>query len=327
LGASLWSNTQSQFKFRDFDMTQPIEDKLKDMKEAAGTIADGSSICCPSFGYEKVAFAFIRELIRQRKRDLYLYGSGMNVDADMLIGAGCFRKAEIGHIGFENIGLAPCFRRAVENRTMEIEDYSNFIMTMRFWAGMMGLPFVALRSGLGSGVPKTVNKDRATEINCPFTGQKFMAYRAVNPDFTIIHVQRVDTDGNAHVDGPVYDNVQKAKSARNLIVTCEEIVTTDFVRRSPEKTIIPSFLVNTIVEVPFGAHPYACYKYYDYDWEHIENYAEEAKTADGFQNYLERYVYNVGDNWEYLKEVGYEKLLKLRANTSLGYSTYYRKLM
>ena len=121
---------------------------------------------------------------------------------DMLIGAGCFRKAEIGHIGFENIGLAPCFRRSVEKGEMEVEDYSNFIMTMRFWAGMMGLPFIALRSGLGTDIQKTISKNKAREMECPFTGEKLMAYTAVRPDFTIIHVQRVDTEGNAHIDGP-----------------------------------------------------------------------------------------------------------------------------
>jgi len=307
-------------------MTSDIDGKLMPMQEAAKIVTDGSSICCPSFGYEKVAFAFIRELIRQRKKDLYLYGSGMNVDADMLIGAGSFRKAEIGHIGFENIGLAPCFRRMVESGKMQVEDYSNFIMTMRFWAGMMGIPFITLRGGLGTDIPNTISKDKATEIRCPFTNERLMAYRAVNPDFTIIHVQRVDTEGNAHIDGPVYDNVEKAKSAKKLIVTCEEIVTSAMVRQSPEKTKIPSFLVTAIVEVPFGAHPYACYKYYDYDWEHIEHYAEQAKTPDGFQNYLDKYIYGVDDNWAYLKEVGFEKILRLRANTSLGYSTHYRTI-
>jgi len=304
-----------------------IDGKLMTMKEAAKLIVDGSSICCPSFGYEKVAFAFIREIIRQRKKNLYLYGSGMNVDADMLIGAGCLKKAEIGHVGFENIGLAPCFRRSVEQGEMEVEDYSNFIMTMRFWGGMMGLPFVVLKSGLGSDIQKTIGKDKARELECPFTGERLMAYTAVRPDFTIIHVQRVDTEGNAHIDGPVYDNVEKAKSATNLIVTCEEIVTSDVVRRSPEKTMIPGFIVSAIVEVPFGAHPYACFKYYDYDWDHIEQYAEEAKDPVSLRQYLDRYVYNVEDNWEYLKEVGYEKILRLRANTSLGYSTYYNKLV
>ena len=304
-----------------------LEGKLAAMGEAAKMVADGSSICCPSFGYEKVAFAFIRELIRQRKKNLYLYGSGMNVDADMLIGAGCIRKAEIGHIGFENIGLAPCFRREVETGRMEVEDYSNFIMTMRFWAGMMGLPFIPLRSGLGTGIPQTISKEKAREMQCPFTGEKLMAYRAVNPDFTIIHVQRVDTEGNAHIDGPVYDNVEKAKSAKNLIVTCEEIVTPEFVRQTPEKTMIPGFLVKAVVEVPFGAHPYACYKYYDYDWEHIEQYAENAKDPKRFEGYLDKYIHGVEDNWGYLKEIGYEKIIRLKANTSLGYSTYYKKLV
>ncbi|HUK27074.1 MAG TPA: CoA-transferase [Candidatus Acidoferrales bacterium] len=308
-------------------MTNDIQGKLMTMRDAAKIISDGSSICCPSFGYEKVAFAFIRELIRQRKKNLYLYGSGMNVDADMLIGAGCFRKAEIGHIGFENIGLAPCFRRAVETGKMEVEDYSNFIMTMRFWAGMMRMPFVALKSGLGTDILKTIDKEKAAEIQCPFTNERLMAYRAVNPDFTIIHVQRVDTEGNAHIDGPTYDNVEKAKSAKKLIVTCEEIVTNVMVRQSPEKTMIPGFLVTAIVEVPFGAHPYACYRYYDYDWEHIEQYAEQAKTPNGFQEYLDKYIYGVEDNWEYLKQVGFEKILRLRANTSLGYSTHYRSIL
>jgi len=99
------------------------------------------------------------------------------------------------------------------------------------------------------------------------------------------------------------------------------------VRRSPEKTMIPGFLIKAVVEAPFGAHPYACYKYYDYDWEHIEHYAEEAKDPEKFNKYLDDYVYSVDDEWGYLKKIGFEKILKLRANTSLGYSTYYRKLI
>lgn len=303
-----------------------IEDKLKTMQEAVKIIPDGSSICCPSFGYEKVAFAFIRELIRQRKRGLYLYGSGMNVDADILIGAGCVRKAEIGYIGFENIGLAPCFRRMVELGKMEVEDYSNFIMTMRFWAGAMDLPFVPMRQGLASDILTTMPKDKFKEFECPFTKEKLTLARAINPDFTILHVQRVDTEGNASIEGPLYDNLEKAKSAKKLIVTCEEIVTGDFVRKNPEKTMLPKFVVDAVVEVPFGAHPYACYKYYDYDWEHIEYYAKEARDPERFEKYLDEYIFSVDDNWGYLQKISLEKILKLRANISLGYSTYYQKL-
>lgn len=300
--------------------------KFVSLKEACSLIKDGDSIVCPSFGYEKVSFAFIRELIRQRKRGLYLYGSGMNVDADLLIGAGCVQKAEIGYIGFENIGLAPCFRRMVAEGKIEVEDYSNFIMTMRFFAGSMGLPYMAMRSGLGSDILTYANPDHVKQIICPFTGEKLLGVRAVNPDWAALHVQRVDTEGNVSVDGPVYDNVEKAKSAKRIIITCEEIVDTDHLRKMPEKTILPGFLVDYVVEVPFGAHPYACYRYYDYDWEHIEEYAKEAGTPEGFAAYLERFIFSVEDNEGYLEKVGLEKVMKLRANTSLGYSTYYERV-
>ncbi|MCL4559457.1 MAG: hypothetical protein M1281_02435 [Chloroflexi bacterium] len=306
--------------------TGNLKDKLLPLKEAVGLVSDGSSIVCPSFGYEKVAFAFIRELIRQGKKDLYLYGSGMNVDADMLIGAGCISAAEIGHIGFENIGLAPCFRRAAESGKMKVEDYSNFIMTMRFFAGGMGIPFMPIRTGMGSDVIAYANPDHVIEMDSPFTGEKILAVKAVHPDFAILHVQRVDTEGNVSIEGPKYDNVEKAKSAKCLIVTCEEIVEPEFVQSQPEKTILPGFLVDHVAVVPFGAHPYACYGYYDYDWEHIETYAQQAKTLEGFQSYLDEFIYSTEDETDYQEKLGLQKILGLRSNASLGYSTYYEAI-
>jgi acyl CoA:acetate/3-ketoacid CoA transferase alpha subunit len=304
-----------------------LKEKLITLPEAANLVKDGSSIVCPSFGYEKVSFAFIRELIRQKKKNLYLYGSGMNVDADMLIGAGCIKNAEIGHIGFENIGLAPCFRRAAEAKKINVEDYSNFIMTMRFFAGGMGIPFMPLNSELGSDIVRYGNLEHIREINDPFTNEKFLMVRAVHPDFAVLHVQRVDTEGNVSIEGPRYDNVEKAKSAKKVIVTCEEIVKPSFTRSQPEKTILPSFLVDYIVPVPFGAHPYACYGYYDYDWEHIELYAQMAKTEEGFNKYLSEFILSCSDEAEYRAKIGIEKILALRSNQSLGYSTYYEGIL
>jgi glutaconate CoA-transferase, subunit A len=300
-----------------------LEEKLINLKQAAALIPDSSSIVCPSFGYEKVSFALIREIIRQEKKNLYLFGSGMNVDADMLIGAGCISHAEIGHIGFENIGLAPCFRRAAESGQLKVEDYSNFIMTMRFFAGGLGVPFMPIRSGLGSDLLTYTNPEHVIEMVSPFTQEKIVAVRAVHPDYAILHVQRVDTQGNVSIEGPRYDNVEKAKSAKCVIVTCEEIVEPEFVQARPDKTILPGFLVDYVVVVPFGAHPYACYGYYDYDWEHIEQYAQVARTKDGFQSYLEEYIHSTADELGYQEKIGLKKMQALRSNVSLGYSTYY----
>ncbi len=304
-----------------------LKEKLISLQEAAALIEDGSSIVCPSFGYEKVAFAVIRELIRQKKKNLYLYGSGMNVDADMLIGADCISHAEIGHIGFENIGLAPCFRRAAESGQIKVDDYSNFIMTMRFFAGGLGVPFMPMRSGLGSDVLTYGNSEHILEMVSPFTQEKILAVRAVHPDFAILHVQRVDTEGNVSIDGPRFDNVEKAKSAKCVIVTCEEIVKPEYVQSHPDKTILPGFLVDYVSVVPYGAHPYACYGYYDYDWEHIEQYAQQARTVEGFQEYLDAYIYSTNDETGYQEKIGLKKLLALRCNASLGYSTYYEDIV
>jgi glutaconate CoA-transferase subunit A len=304
-----------------------VAQKLISLSEAAALVKDGSSIVCPSFGYEKVSFAFIRELVRQQKKGLYLYGSGMNVDADILIGAGCIATAEIGHIGFENIGLAPCFRRAAESQRLKVEDYSNFIMTMRFFAGSMGIPFMPLRTGMGSDVLTYANSDHVMEIESPFTQERITAVRAVHPDFAILHAQRVDTDGNVSIEGPKYDNVEKAKSAKCVIVTCEEIVRPEFVQSRPEKTILPNFLVDYVVTVPLGAHPYACYGYYDYDWEHIEFYANIAKTEEGFQRYVEDFILSTKDEAGYQEKIGLKKILSLRTNISLGYSTHYEGIL
>jgi len=170
------------------------------------------------------------------------------------------------------------------------------------------------------------NPSRLREIQCPFTGERLAVVRAIEPDFAVIHAQRVDTSGNVSIEGLRYDNVEKAKAAKTLVVTCEEITDVALTRTMPEKTVIPGFLVDYVVEVPFGAHPYGCYRYYDYDWEHIEDYHNKACTEEGLASYLDAFVYSISSHEEYLERIGLRRLLELRANASTGYSTFYEKL-
>ncbi|GAI25688.1 unnamed protein product, partial [marine sediment metagenome] len=230
--------------------------------------------------------------------------------------------------------IGPRFRKAIENNKIEWEDYSNFGMVLRFTAGAMGLPFLPTKTMFGSdmlvheGINKNVRlKDSriATKkfhvMECPFTGEQILLLPAINIDFCILHVQKVGKDGTVRIYGQTFADIQQALSAKKIIITCEEIVEPKELRANPEQNQIPFFRVNYIIQVPYGAHPYSCFKYYDYDPEQIYLYHEKAGTDDGMKEYLDEFVNGVKDFQEYLGKIGgEEKLQKLRVtDTKLGY--------
>jgi len=253
----------------------------------------------------------------------------------MLIGAGCVRRAELAYEADEAFArIGPRFREAVEKGLIEWEDYSNFGMVQRFAAGAMGIPFIPTRTMLGSDMlkkegfsselrksdPKIASKKFAV-MECPFTGDKIVLLPAIEPDVTIIHAQIVDAQGTVRIYGQNFGDEQQAKAAKKLIVTCEEIVQPKKLREFPEHNCVPFFRVNAIVKVPYGAHPYACYRYYDYDPEFLHLYHKQAEDDASFKEFLHEYIYGVSNWEEYLEKIGGEKKLRmLKADKKLGYA-------
>ena len=311
------------------------EDKVMTLSEAVKLVPDGARISLGGFTTQRHPMAFVHEMIRQKKRNLHAYGHSPGGDWDMLIGAGCIRRMELAYEADEAFArIGPRFRRAVEGGMIEWEDYSNFGMVQRFAAGAMGIPFIPTRTMLGSDM---VNKEgfsaetrkgdskiapkKLVVMDCPFTGDKIVLLPAIQTDVTIIHAQVVDAQGTVRIYGQNFGDEQQAKCAKKLIVTCEEIVQSEELREYPEHNCIPFFRVNAIVKVPYGAHPYACYRYYDYDPEFLHMYHERARDDDSFKKFLDEYVYGVSDWNEYLKKIGGdEKLRKLKADKKLGYA-------
>jgi glutaconate CoA-transferase subunit A len=317
-------------------------DKLISLKEAVEEfIHDGAHITFGGFTMQRHPMAFIREMIRQGKRDLAIYGHSPGIDADILIGAGAVRRVEVAYIGDELfVSPSPNFRRAVEEGTIQWEDYSNFGATLRLVAGALGLPFIPTRTMLGSDMitqsgfgpeerrsdPKAANK-KLVLMDCPFTGDKVVLLPAVNPDVAVIHAQMVGQEGTVRILGQSYADDFVARAARRVVVTAEEIVSEEFIRRHPEQNCIPFFRVDAIVHVPYGAHPTACHAYYDYDPQYYAEYAQAAKAgAKAFQEHLETVVYGVKDHWGYLDRIGgAERLSHLKADPALGYSPAVRR--
>jgi glutaconate CoA-transferase subunit A len=218
-----------------------------------------------------------------------------------------------------------------------VEDYSNYQMTLRFLAGAMGVPFLPTRSGLGTSIvdkwgfppamrtadPKIPNR-KMIVIDNPFDGwaetSRLVLVPAIYPDVTILHVQKADRQGTARIEGLPFADVEQAKAAGHVILTCEELVDPDYLREIPEYNQIPFFCADAVVKVPFGAFPTACYRYYDYDPVYLNRYRLATSDEDRYRDYLNRFVYGVGDHQTLLQRVGAERIEKIKADPRRGYA-------
>jgi glutaconate CoA-transferase subunit A len=298
-----------------------IEDKRITLKEAVNLVSDGSHLFWGGFGFQRPPMAFAHELVRQKKRNLTIYTCGSEMDIDILSGACVVSRFELAFFAIEGIGLVPNIQRRIREGAIEIEDYSNLAMALRFLGGALGVPFMPLKSMLGTDLlAKTRFRTKKAEVmNCPFTGEKVVLVPSVRPDFSIVHVSRVDNEGNAQIDGIRGEDIEGARAGKKLIVMAEEIVDTEFIRAQPDQTVIPNIYVSHVVECPWGSYPMMVYNYYDYDMEHVRAYYDQCKTEEGWQKYCQDYITSFNNHEEFLQKIGIEKLLKLKAKKPRAY--------
>ena len=313
-----------------------MTNKLISLAEAAALVPDGATISFGGFTVQRHPMAFVYELIRLRRRNLYLFGHSGGSDWDILIGAGCIKRVEAAYVADEAFGtIGPRWRQAIQRGDIEWEDYSNFAMVSRFTAGAMGLPFMPTRSLLGSDVlakdslspeqraadPRTASK-KAHVMASPFDpDDQVVLLPAIHTDFTVLHVQKATPSGVIRIEGQTFADFEQALCAGVLIVTAEEIVPEETLRLEAERNRVPYFAVHHVCHVPFGAHPFAVYRYYDYDPWQLKRYHAAAANDAAFQEYLDTYVYSVPDHASYLMAIGGPaRLSALQADPILGYS-------
>jgi len=299
----------------------PVEDKRITLKEAVNLVQDGAHLFWGGFGFQRPPMAFAHELVRQKKRKLTIYTCGSEIDIDILSGACVVSRFELAFFAIEGIGLVPNIQRRIREGVIEIEDYSNLAMALRFLGGALGVPFMPLKSMLGTDLlaKSKFRPKKAEVIDCPFTGEKVVLVPSVRPDFSIIHASRVDREGNVQIDGIRGEDIEGARAGKKVIILAEEIVDSEFTRAQPDQTVIPNIYVHHVVECPWGSYPMMVYNYYDYDMEHIRMYYDQCKTEEGWQKYCEEYVTSVGDHMGFLRKIGIERLLKRRAKKPLPY--------
>ncbi len=232
-----------------------------------------------------------------------------------MIGAGCVSRVMAAWIGNVSAGVGYCFRRAVEReipRRIEVIDYSNFTVALALHAGAMGVPFMPTYSTLGSDLLKKNGNLR--EFSSPVSEEKLVAVRALRPDVAIVHVQRADAQGNAHIWGSLGVAVDGARAARKVIVIAEEIVEPDVIASDPNRTLVPGFLVAAVVHEPWGAHPSPVQGYYGRDHAYFSEYHEQTRRLEDYEDWLGRWVIRPASHREYmtLLEAGRLDSLKVK---------------
>jgi len=306
-------------------MEREVMSKLFTMREAiADLVPDGASVALGLQLEQMIPFAAGHELIRQKRRGLTLIGPISDILFDQLIGAGCAEKVIAAWVGNVMMGSAYNFRRAVEQDGLKVVNLTNFTVALALQAGAMGVPFLPTRTALGSDTVR--DNEFFVEMESQFSSpdssgdsrprlsrpsavrqhqaEKLHAVRALTPDVTIVHVQRADGDGNAHCWGNFGVMIEGVRAAKRVIVVAEEIVEPRVIASDPNRTVIPGFLVNAVVECPYGAHPSPVQGYYKRDDAFFRQYHEQTKTKQDTEAWLSRWVYGAADRRAYMNQLG-----------------------
>ena len=287
-----------------------VDKRMSEQEAIARFVHDGDYIGTELYGTVRAPMSLVRELVRQGKRNLRVAGQGV-LELDLIVAAGLVTAMDFTYLGLELYGISNALRRAVESGQIRtIVEWSNGGITWRFKATAMGVPFLPVRSMLGTD---TFHYSAAKTVVCPFTGDKLCLLPALILDTGLIHVHRADKYGNAQIDGISGFAFEMSRACKRLIISAEEIVSDQVIRRNPDRTIIPYYLVDAVVEAPFGSHPgEMCYQY-GRDEQGIRDWVEASKTAEGAQEYLDKCIHSIRNHGDYLKQLGQERFDHLRS--------------
>jgi glutaconate CoA-transferase, subunit A len=288
--------------------------KLVSMQRAiAEHVPSGSMVAMGAQLEQMIPFAAGHEIIRQGRLDLTLVGPISDILFDQMIGAGCVSRVMAAWVGNASAGMGYCFRRAVEMsipRAIETVDHTNLTLALALHAAAMGVPFMPTYTTLGSDLLKRNGNLR--EFSSPVNEERLVAVRALRPDVAILHVQRADAAGNAHLWGNLGVAIDAARASRKVIVVSEEIVAPEVIASDPNRTLIPGFLVSAVVHEPWGAHPSPVQGYYGRDHAFFHEYHDQTRELADFELWIKRWVAEISSRDSYLQQLGDSRADNLR---------------
>lgn len=300
-----WMRTHKRREF--------VDKILSEAEAVARLVADGDYVSFDFSSYTRGPLALIREIIRQGRRDLWYCAKFTLMESTLLVAAGACSRIDVGFMG-----LGDTLNRAVEEGRVQVSEWTNGTLTLRHLAGSMGVPFLPTRALLGTD---TLKYSGAKVVRDPFGGKPVALVPALNPDVGLVHVHQADIYGNARCFGPGVSPLETAMASRKVIISTDEIIDHDDIRKDPGKTTIPYYLVDAVVYAPFGAYPGGLPGVHEMDYEHFAEY-NALERAGNLTSYLDKYVYSAKSHLEMLEQrVGLARLndLRRRATIKEGY--------
>jgi glutaconate CoA-transferase subunit A len=291
------------------DRPKRMTNKVMSVPDALRTlVSDGDYLASGGFGGDRIATALLHEIVRQRKQDLDFAGHTATHDFQILCagnGTGrgrLLRQIDAAYIiGLEARGLSPHARRVVEGGDVQLCEWTNYTLALRFQAAAMGVPFLPVR---GMGGTDTFRLSAASRVTCPYSGENVVVVPALWPDVAVIHVHESDIYGNCRIRGTSVADWHLARAARKVIVSSERLISNEEIRRDPTATTIPFYCVDAVCEVPFGSFPGNMpYEYFS-DESHLKLWLESETDESVFRLFLDRYLFGVTQFSDYLELCG-----------------------
>ena len=295
--------------------------KIAQLRDVVAKVPDGSHIALGGFAITRNPIAVAHELIRQGKKQLTVSQCIAGLDTDLLVGSGAVRELVYGGGSLDRFGPVLNVNRAIASESIVAKEYSGLTMAMRFMAGSLGLPFIPIKSLLGSDLLEALLRQGDVKVqDDPFTGVRVVLMKPLVPEFSFIHVPLADVDGNAWISGPRWDQ-ESAMAADHLVIVADRLAAPGYAERHADTVAIPGCRVEAVVHIPFGAHPTAVHGCYDYDAEHLRFYVAQAKDPHLFEKYVSEFILGTRDHCEYLELIGGVRLAtNLAAEPLYGYS-------
>jgi glutaconate CoA-transferase subunit A len=293
-----------------------MKSRIKSFHDAGALVGDGAKVAIGGVLTAREPVAMVRELIRQKKKDLHTIGGAHSFAVDLMCAAGIVGTVENSFVGFEfDLGLALNYRRACEQGKIKIKETDCNILLQQFRAVEFGLPFMPMPMLGGTDLLKLHPEFK--QMRCPYTGEQLTVVPALKPDVALVHAHFADTRGNVKILGPVFKDRLLSTISDTVIVTVERIISDERMRELGPT--IPHYYVSAIVEAPYGSHPTSCYPDYSYDRRHMQEYVQFSRQGEAdVRNYLDTYVYNTAGHEAYIQSIGGGKKIDLLKSWSGG---------